>query len=156
MARGKLVIIGVAVLLLLGGGAAAAYFLVPSVRTMLGGKPPKEAAEPEKPAAPDPKLMGFADLKAITASIRDRDGHSRLVRISASLQLDKAEDKARIEAYLPRILDAIQIRLRRETVEDLNSVKGRDTLRDDLTAAINQEIAPGHCQAILFREFIIE
>jgi len=157
MARGRLIIIGAAVILLLGGGAAAAYFFVPSVRAALGGKPPgdepEEAAKPKESEAPK---GGFADLKAITASIRDISGHPRLLRLSASLKLDKAEDKARVEAFLPRILDAVQIRLRRETVEELSTTAGRDTLREDIRDATNREIAPGHCSEVLIREFIIE
>jgi len=141
----KLVIIGAAALIVIGGGAAGAY-------VMLGGKKQVEehVAAPVKPVA----FFEMPDVMVnLASSGTDR---TQYLKIKVVLELPDQMVVAQLQPLLPRVVDAFQTYLRELRPSDLEGSAGLYRLRDDLTRRVNLAITPGHVNAVLFKEIIVQ
>ena len=117
-----LALIVVVPLLLIGGGAAA-YFLFFAKSEDAAATAAK--AEEAKP----PKAMVFYNLPELLVNLNSQGRRSSFLKISLSFELADAADIPRIEAVLPRIVDAFQTYLRELRPEDLRGSAGLYRLR---------------------------
>ena len=69
---------------------------------------------------------------------------------------DDADEVAKINPVLPRVLDAFQVYLRELRASDLDGSAGLFRVKEDLQKRINIAIYPGRVDAVLFREIIIQ
>jgi flagellar FliL protein len=140
-------------LVVLGGGGAAYYFLAPtpqsadeaalaSVQTEAANLPPATAA--------------FFDIPDIIVNIQTPDSAPAYLKLSVSLELDKAEAKAAIEPVLPRIIDQFQTYLRELRVEDIRGSAGVMRLKEELLRRVNLAVAPTPVHDVLLKEMIIQ
>ncbi len=107
-------------------------------------------------AAPPPKPLVFFDLPDFLVNLNSAGTKKpSFLKLTVSLQLEKQEDAARIQAVLPRILDNCQIYLRELRVEDLNGSGGIYRLREELLARVNAA-SPVKVDDVLFKEMLVQ
>lgn len=140
----------VAVPLLLIGGGAAAYFLFFAKSEDAAASAAK--AEEAKP----PKAMVFYNLPELLVNLNSQGRRSSFLKISLSFELADAADIPRIEAVLPRIVDAFQTYLRELRPEDLRGSAGLYRLREELLARVNTSAQPARVNDVLFKEMLIQ
>jgi len=145
----KLILFGAigVIVLLLGGGA---YFLFFSGSDKPDGKDIAEAL----PATP-PNIT-FYDMPDIIVNIQSADATPAYLKLSVSLELDSAEEKAGIDALKPRIIDQFQGYLRELRVDDLKGSAGILRLKEELLRRINASAAPYRVRDVLLKQMIVQ
>ena len=149
----KLLLFVALALFLVVGGAAAAYFtgLLEPLIAMLGGADETAAEE-----TTDPVEAVFFDLPEILVNLNTGRRKSTFLKIRVSLELENAEDVARIEAVMPRIIDNFQVYLRELRVEDLKGSAGMYRLREELLTRVTLAAAPSKVSDVLFKEMLVQ
>ena len=148
----QLIVVG-GLLVVLGGGGAAYYFLTPTPKTAdetaLASVQTQAVNLPAATAA-------FFDIPDIIVNIQTPDSAPAFLKLSVSLELDKAEAKAAIEPVLPRIIDQFQTYLRELRVEDIRGSAGVMRLKEELLRRVNLAVAPTPVHDVLLKEMIIQ
>lgn len=148
----RVVIIAVALVVALGlglgGGLLAGRYLAPLAP---GSAPP---APPEPKAPPNPDLI--YDLPETLAALDDASGRGMLLRLGISVECPTAEDLSKLQEYLPRVLDVLQVYLRTQQLKDLRGVKNVERLRGELKTRMEAVIAPGKINRLLFRDMTVQ
>ena len=149
----KLLLFVALALFLVVGGAAAAYFtgLLEPLIAMLGGADETAAEETTGPVE-----VVFFDLPEILVNLNTGRRKSTFLKIRVSLELENAEDVARIEAVMPRIIDNFQVYLRELRVEDLKGSAGMYRLREELLTRVTLAVAPSKVSDVLFKEMLVQ
>lgn len=146
-----LIIVAAALLLVLGGGGAALYFFVFSG----GDAKAKTAANgPEFPATPP--QVAYDDIPDLIVNIQSGDGTPVYLKLSLSLELYTAEEKAGIDALKPRIIDQFQGYLRELRADDLKGSAGIMRIKEELLRRTNVAAAPYKVRDVLLKEMIIQ
>lgn len=148
----KLIMIaGGAVGLLLVAGAG--LYFTGMLDGLLGKKHAAAAAE----APPPPKPLVFFDLPDFLVNLNSGGAKkASFLKLSVSLELEKQEDTARLQAVMPRIVDNFQIYLRELRVDDLRGSGGIYRLREELLARVNAAVAPVKVSDVLFKEMLVQ
>jgi flagellar FliL protein len=146
----KLILFGAigAIVLLLGGGAAYFFFFSGS-----DAPDPKAVAEALPPTPPN---ITFDDMPDIIVNIQSADATPAYLKLSVSLELDSAEEKAGIEALKPRIVDQFQGYLRELRLDDLKGSAGVVRLKEELLRRINVAAAPYRVRDVLLKQMIVQ
>lgn len=146
----QIVLFVVLPLLVLVGGGAAAYFL-------LFAKPADTAAAAKaEEAAKPPKPMVFYNLPELLVNLNSQGRRASFLKISLSLELSDPADIPRIEAVLPRVVDAFQTYMRELRPEDLRGSAGLYRLREELLARVNTSAQPARVTDVLFKEMLVQ
>lgn len=140
-------------LVVLGGGGAAYYFLAPTAKT---AEQAAVASVQTQAANLPPAQAVFFDIPDIIVNIQTPDSAPSYLKLSVSLELDKAESKAAIEPVLPRIIDQFQTYLRELRVEDLRGSAGVMRLKEELLRRVNLAVAPTPVHDVLLKEMIVQ
>jgi flagellar protein FliL len=147
----KLLIAVAAVLLLvLGGGGAGLYVFV-----LAKPKADKVAAN-ETQVPVTPPQVAFYDVPDIIVNIQSADGSPAYLKLSTSLELETADEKAGITALMPRVVDQFQGYLRELRIDDLKGSAGVLRLKEELLRRINVAAAPYHVRDVLLKEMIVQ
>lgn len=146
----QIVLFVVLPLLVLGGGGAAAYFLL-----FAKSADPAAAAKAEEAAKP-PKPMVFYNLPELLVNLNSQGRRASFLKISLSLELSDPADIPRIEAVLPRVVDAFQTYMRELRPEDLRGSAGLYRLREELLARVNTSAQPARVTDVLFKEMLVQ
>jgi len=152
----KLILLVVLPLLLIVGAAAGAYFtgLADPVVAMLGGGK-KEAEAPKEKGVTAPPV--FYELPEMLVNLSPGQGRRPAhMKIKVRLELSSAVDTPKIEAMLPRIVDAFQVYLRELRVEDLQGAAGMYRLREELMMRVNRVAAPAKINDVLFQDVLVQ
>jgi flagellar protein FliL len=147
----KLLIAGTAaIVLLLGGGGAGLYFFVFSA-------PKADGSVRTADSTPiTPPQVAFYDVPDIITNLQSADGNPTYLKLSTSLELDNAEEKAGMAAVMPRVVDQFQGYLRELRIDDLKGSAGVIRLKEELLRRINVAAAPYHVRDVLLKEMIIQ
>jgi flagellar FliL protein len=140
-------------LLVLGGGGAAYYFLAPKPKT---ADETAQASVQTQAANLPAATAAFFDIPDIIVNIQTPDSAPAFLKLSVSLELDKAEAKTAIEPVLPRIIDQFQTYLRELRVEDIRGSAGVMRLKEELLRRVNLAVAPTPVHDVLLKEMIIQ
>nr|RAV90590.1 flagellar basal body protein FliL [Aerococcus tenax] len=140
---GKVLILYIVLpLVLLIGGGAGVYF------SGLLGTSHKE----EKPVVVEPV---FYDLPDFLVNLSGPPPQ-HFLKMKVTLQITDANAAKRLDAEIPRVLDAFQIYLRELRPEDLEGSAGILRVKEELLRRINLAIQPPLATDILFQEVIIQ
>ena len=140
----KLIIIAVAGLIVLGGGGSAAFFML--------GKHEEPAPEVAKV-----KPAIFFDVPEVLVNLSTNGGERpQYLKVKIVLELPDAALQPQIQGVMPRVLDTFQTYLRELRPTDLDGSAGLYRLKEELTRRINAAISPGHINAVLFKEMVIQ
>ncbi len=99
----------------------------------------------------------FMELPDIVSNLNG--GASRratFLKLRAKLELARAEDRALIEAAMPRVLDLFQGYLREMRPEELRGTAGTYRLREELLARTNLAAPGAQVVAVLFTEMLVQ
>lgn len=145
----KIVMIAAPVLLLLvGGGVGATMFM--------GGGESEEVAEAEKKEPEEPKQLIFYEVPDLMVNLNDAGRKSTFLKLSISLEVDRASTATTLETQLPRIIDNFQLYLRQLRLEDLSGSAGMFRLKEELLRRVNQTVAPAKVNDVLFKEILVQ
>jgi flagellar FliL protein len=146
-------IVGAGLLVVLSGGGAGYYFLAPSPKT---AEQAAVASVQTQAANLPPAQAVFFDIPDIIVNIQTPDAAPAYLKLSVSLELDKAEAKAAIEPVMPRIIDQFQTYLRELRVEDLRGSACVMRLKEELLRRVNLAVAPTPVHDVLLKEMIVQ
>jgi flagellar FliL protein len=92
----------------------------------------------------------------IIVNIQSADGSPAYLKLSSSLELETADEKAGMTALMPRIVDQFQGYLRELRIDDLKGSAGVLRLKEELLRRINVAAAPYHVRDVLLKEMIVQ
>ncbi len=145
-----LMIAGGGLLVLLLGTGAGLYFFV------FSGPATGDQAN-SAPAAPiTPPQVAYYDVPDLIVNIQTSDGTPAYLKLSVSLELNTAEEKAGMQALTPRIVDQFQGYLRELRMDDIKGSAGILRLKEELLRRINVAAAPYRVRDVLLKEMIIQ
>jgi len=134
-------------LVILGG--MGAYFM-----GFIGSK---EGAEPKTQKEEKSEISAsFLEIPNMIVNLSSPDGQPRYLRLSVQLELKSEEDKAAVEAVMPRVVDQFQTYLRELRVRDLRGSAGIYRLQMELLSRVNAAAYPVEVQDVLFQEILIQ
>lgn len=148
LGRRPLIIFGAAGLALLLAAAAGLYFTGIGNR-LLGWKNLAGQEAPPKPAI-------FLDIPDLLVNLNSTGRKANFLKLTISLELEKQEDVARVQAVMPRIIDNFQVYLRELRLEDLRGSGGVYRLREELLRRVNAATAPVKVVDVLFKEMLVQ
>jgi len=141
---------GGALVLLLGLGAGLYFFVFSG-----SDEPVKTASSiPEMPAVPP--QVAYYDVPDLIVNIQSADGNPVYLKLSLSLELYTQEEKAGIQALVPRIVDQFQGYLRELRPDDLKGSAGIMRVKEELMRRTNVAAAPYKVRDVLLKEMIIQ
>lgn len=146
-----LIVVAAGLLLVLGGGGAGLYFFVFS-----GAPKDAKLAANETPVPVTPPEVAFYDVPDIIVNIQSADGSPAYLKLSTSLELNTADEKAGMTALMPRIVDQFQGYLRELRIDDLKGSAGVLRLKEELLRRINVAAAPYKVRDVLLKEMIVQ
>jgi flagellar FliL protein len=114
----------------------------------------KEGVETEKKV--EKRTAVFHDLPEMLVNLNTTGTRSTFLKITISLEIEKADDIPRIKEVMPRILDNFQVYLRELRLDDLRGSAGMYRLREELLARVNAAVAPVKVRDILFKEILVQ
>ncbi|MGN6515924.1 MAG: flagellar basal body-associated FliL family protein [Rhizomicrobium sp.] len=143
---------GGALVLVLAAGGGAYFFLFSGSHDDKGaGKTAQNAHVPIVPPQ-----VAFYDMPAMVVNIQSADGNPAYLKLSVSLELTGADEKAGIQPLMPRVVDQFQGYLRELRVDDLKGSAGVMRLKEELLRRINVATAPFAVKDVLLKEMIVQ
>lgn len=140
----KLVIIAAAVLLLCGAGGGWFFFF-----NHHGDEKRVEAKAPNPPV--------FVEVPDILVNLAALPGErAQYLKLKVVLEVKDEPLVEKIKPTMPRLTDIFQTYLRELRVADLSGSAGLFRLKEELTRRVNAVIAPGHVDAVLFKEVVVQ
>jgi flagellar protein FliL len=148
--RKKLLIIALGAVLLLAGAGGGLY-----VTGILDKFLPHKEEVAEKVSAPPPPPV-FFDMQDLLVNLNTVGRKQAFLKLSISLELEKADDLPRLQAVMPRVIDNFQVYLRELRVEDLRGSAGIYRLREELLTRVNAAAQPVKVTDVLFKEMLVQ
>ena len=148
----KLLVIAVGAIGLLLITGAVLYFT--GIADKFSGH--KEAASAENAAPAAAPVAVFFDLPDLLVNLNTTGRKASFLKLSVSLELERSDDLARLQAVMPRIIDNFQVYLRELRVEDLRGSSGIYRLREELLTRVNTAVAPVKVRDVLFKEMLVQ
>ena len=94
-------------------------------------------------------------LDTFIVNLADKGGN-RYLRITMDLELENPDLEGEITKRLPQVRDSILMILPTKRFEDISTVQGKTTLRDQIMEIINGFLAQGKITNIFFKEFVVQ
>lgn len=138
--------------------AAIGWFsgVLPSLLGLRHPATPGASVPPADMAASAPHSPVFMELPLIVANLNATGRRPVFVKLTAKLEIGKAEDQMAITASMPRVLDLFQTYLRETRPEELQGAAGTWRLRQELVARANIAVAPARVLDVLFTEMLVQ
>jgi flagellar FliL protein len=80
----------------------------------------------------------------------------RYLKVKVELEMVSPAIKTEIEGRLAPIRDSVLILLSAKTLQDVQDVQGKNTLKDEILGAINKSIPPGKIAKVYFTDFVVQ
>lgn len=127
-----ILILAIAAIVVLAGGGAAAWFL-------LGGKHDKNAEHAEEAEAEAAKPPVYVTLEPFTVNLTS-EATDRYLQVGIDLKVSAADITEKVKVHLPEIRNGILLLLTSKKVDDLASIDGKNTLREEIRDIVNKSI----------------
>jgi len=150
--RRKWILLAVALLLLLLGGAAAGLWFGGILPKWLGMAPARNDGH----AAEEAAGPVYLDLPEMVANLSAGARRTSYVKLKVRLELTRAEDVARVQAVMPRLMDMLHTYVREMRPEELRGSAGTYRLREELLARALLAAAPVRIRDVLFVEILVQ
>lgn len=169
-----LLIIGAAVAVVLIGGGAGAFFLMKPGAAEASGDaghaaPPPPAKKGDgghgAPAgggegvgviAAGPDGVTFFTLPDMVVNIQSTSGRPTFLKVKLTLEMRDPHLAQTLQSDAPRLQDMFQGYLRELRPEELAGSAGAHQLRQELLRRVNLIAAPGHVDAVLIEEMLVQ
>jgi len=107
--------------------------------------------------APPPKPPVFIDVPDMLVNLVGAPGERvQYLKVKVLLEVKDEPQVEKIKPALPRVTDLFQTYMRELRPSDLNGSAGLFRLKEELTKRVNTVISPGHVNAVLFKEIVIQ
>jgi flagellar FliL protein len=137
-------------ILLLGVGAGL-WFTGTLPRLLGMDHAAQETAEAAKPLTPI-----YIDLPEMIANLNGNPQRPSYVKISARVEVLKADDAEKVKAALPKLQDLFLTYIREMRPEELRGSAGTYRLREELLARANLAATPARVTDVLFTQMLIQ
>ncbi|GAB6073599.1 flagellar basal body-associated protein FliL [Nautilia lithotrophica] len=151
-----LIVIIVLLLILLIVGGLVAYFL-------LSGGDEEQANQPQEPQKIEKKkkvenMTEIGPIYPLDQFIVNlvSNNSSRYLKCKIDLELDSPELQQEVDKKLPAIRDLIIRILSSKTVEEIQTAKGKEKLKEEIKRKINEILTTGEIRHVYFTEFVIQ
>jgi flagellar protein FliL len=94
-------------------------------------------------------------LDTFIVNLADQGGN-RYLRVTMDLELANPELEAEVSQRLPQVRDSILMILPTKRFEDISTMQGKISLRDEILEKINGYLAKGKINNIYFKEFVVQ
>jgi len=115
----------------------------------------KAAAAAAGPAVGGPIFWPGQPMELLV-NLRTDSPRPSFLKLSVSLELERAEDGAKIADVMPRVTDTLQVYLRELRADQLQGSAGLLRVREELLARINAAVRPVRVKDVLFNEMLIQ
>lgn len=169
------IVIGVIALLLLGGGGFLAFRMFATKKAdAIAEEKPGEGKNDEKkgeekvkkgeegkkgegghPAAGAPGMGPIAALDPFVVNLADQ-GRGRYAKIVAQLELDNEQTAGLVEGLKPKVRDALIMLFSSKTADEMVTVGGKETLRNEIIRRVNGLLPNGKVVEVYFTEFVVQ
>jgi flagellar FliL protein len=149
-----LIVIIVLLLLLLVIGGLVAYFL------LSGNDEPQDQPEPQK-IEKKKKVQNMTEIGPIypldtfVVNLVSNNAN-RYLKCKIDLELDSPELQQEIDKKLPAVRDLIIRILSSKTVEEIQTSRGKEKLKEEIKRKINEILTTGEVRNVYFTEFVIQ
>lgn len=157
-----IVIIALAFLLflgLVGGGFYIMWTKLSQInatpqQTQQAGNGENGAAQPADAGAPT-KVGPIKPIDTFIVNMADTE-RERYLKITLQLELSNAEADGEINKRMPQVKDLVLTFLPTKTAAELQSMEGKQQLREELMTKINDLLSTGRVTNIYFTDFVIQ
>lgn len=80
----------------------------------------------------------------------------RYLKVKVELEMISPAIKNELDGRLAPIRDSVLILLSAKTLQDIQDVQGKNTLKDEILGAINKNIPPGKIAKVYFTDFVVQ
>ena len=94
-------------------------------------------------------------LETFIVNLADKGGN-RYLRVTMDLELGNPELESELNQRLPQVRNSILMILPTKRFEDISTVQGKTTLRDEMMETINGYLLKGKITNIYFKEFVVQ
>ena len=109
----------------------------------------------KKPLIKKKKKDFIFQLEPIIVNLAKSQGN-RFLKVTLSLEMSAPEVRPDIKKNIQKITDSILLLLSSKLFEDVYSVQGKFTLKNEITARVNPFLVLGKVKEVYFTEFIIQ
>ena len=151
-----LIVIVVLLLLLLIIGGLVAYFLLSSNNEDQPPQPEDQKKVEKKHKADSMAEIGpIYPLDPFIVNLVSSNA-DRYLKCKIDLELDSPELQQEVDKKLPAIRDLIIQILSSKTVEEIQTAKGKQKLKEEIKRKINEILTTGEIKNVYFTEFVIQ
>ncbi|WP_456479992.1 flagellar basal body-associated protein FliL [Nautilia sp.] len=149
-----LIVIIVLLLILLIVGGLVAYFL------LSGDEQPADQQEPQKIEKKKKieKMTEIGPIYPLDQFIVNlvSNNANRYLKCKIDLELDSPDLQQEVDKKLPAIRDLIIRILSSKTVEEIQTAKGKEKLKEEIKRKLNEILTTGEIRHVYFTEFVIQ
>jgi len=149
-----LIVIIVLLLLLLIIGGLVAYFLLSSPEEEMP-QTEQQKIEKKQKVTQMSEIGPIYPLDKFVVNLVSTNAN-RYLKCKIDLELDSQELQQEIDKKLPAIRDLIIRILSSKTVEEIQTSKGKEKLKEEIKRKINQYLTTGEVRNVYFTEFVIQ
>ena len=163
---------GVAGLLVIGGGgffAYRAFFSSPKTAEKAEEAPAKEGHKTAKEGegaekggghggehgSPAPQGPTVLAMDPFVVNLAD-PGRPRYLKLVVQVELNSGQASGELEALKPKSRDALLMLLSSKTSEEMVTVGGKETLRNEIMRRLNSLLTQGKVTEVYFTEFVVQ
>ena len=154
--------------IIIGAAVAAVVVIAVVVMMMMGGKKEKgkegssEAKAEQKAEGGHGGGAGAAGAGAVVYPLEPfivniYDGQEiRYLKVKVEFGTSSPEVKAELDSRQAPLRDAILVLLTTKTLQDIQDLQGKNQLREEILAAVNNIVPPGKVLKIFFTDFVVQ
>ena len=150
-----LIVIVVLLLLLLIIGGAVAYFLLSNNDQQDNPDQPKQEQVVKKKKSDLTEIGPIYPLDQFIVNLMSNNSE-RYLKCKISLELDAPELQQEVDKKLPAVRDTIIQILSSKTVEEIQTAKGKEKLKEEIKRKLNEMFTTGEIRHVYFTEFVIQ
>jgi flagellar protein FliL len=158
------------------GAAVAALVLIGAAMFFLGGsKGEKKTAQGEAKVEAKAEGGGHGEAKAEGGGhgeakagagttyplepfvVNIYDGQEiRYLKLKCEFEMANSEVKGELDSRVAPLRDAILILLTTKTMQEIQDLQGKNTLREQILGAVNKIVPPGKVTKVYFTDFVVQ
>ena len=150
-----LIVIVILLLLLLIIGGAVAYFLLSNNDSQDNPDQAKQEKVEKKKTSDLTQMGPIYPLDQFIVNLLSNNSE-RYLKCKISLELDAPDLQQELDKKLPAVRDMIIQILSSKTVEEIQTARGKEKLKEEIKRKLNAMLTTGEIKNVYFTEFVIQ
>jgi len=150
-----LIVIVILLLLLLIIGGAVAYFLLSNNDSQDNPDQAKQEKVEKKKTSDLTQMGPIYPLDQFIVNLLSNNSE-RYLKCKISLELDAPDLQQELDKKLPAVRDMIIQILSSKTVEEIQTARGKEKLKEEIRRKLNAMLTTGEIKNVYFTEFVIQ